>query len=59
MPWILLFYTVDKVLEIITVPLAAKALHDLDPVTGFLFPVFRKLIDASLPLAEVMGTDIV
>lgn len=53
------FYTVDKVLEIITVPLAAKALHDLDPVTGFLFPVFRKLIDASLPLAEVMGTDIV
>ena len=59
MPWIFLFYTVDKVLEVITVPFAAKALHDLNPVTGVLFPMFWKLIDAAFALAEVMGTNIV
>ena len=41
---IFLFDTIDKVLEVITIPLLAKSLHDVDPVTGFAFSVFRKLV---------------
>ena len=53
------FYTIDEVLEVIAVPFPAEMFHDLDPVSGVLFPVFRELIDTSFPLAEIMGTDIV
>ena len=59
MPWIFLFHTIDEVLEVIAVPFPTETLHDLDPVSGVLFPVFRELINTSLPLAEIMGTDIV
>ena len=59
MPWIFLFHTIDEVLEVIAVPFPTETLHDLDPVSGVLFPVFRELIDTSFSLTEVMGTDIV
>ena len=59
MPWIFLFHTIDEVLEVIAVPFPAETFHDLYPVSGVLFPVFRELIDTSFPLAEIMGTDIV
>ena len=59
MPWIFLFYTIDEVLEVIAVPFPAETFHDLDPVSGVLLPVLWELINTSLPLAEIMGTDIV
>ena len=39
--------------------ITTETFHDLDPVSGALFPVFWELIDTSSPLAEIMGTDIV
>ena len=56
---VLLFHSIDEVLEVIAVPFSAETFHDLDPVSGGLFPVFRELIDTSFPRAEIMGTDIV
>lgn len=54
MPWILLFCSVDKMLDVITIPFAAKALYALNLVSGVLFPMSRKLVDAAFTLAEVM-----
>ena len=54
---VLLFDPVDEVLEIIAVPLTAEPFHDVDPVTGAVLPVFGKLVIASFPLTEQMGTD--
>src|SRR5699024_1239438 len=58
-PRIFLFHTIDEMLEVIAVPFSAETFHDLNPVSGVLFPVFRELVDTPFPLTEIMGTDIV
>ena len=57
MAWVFLLDAIYEMLEIITVPLAAEPFHDVNPITGIAFPVFRKLVIASFPLAEQVGAD--
>ena len=54
---ILLFHSVDEVLEIIAVPFTTETLHDLNPVTGIPFLVFGELIITALALTKKMSTD--
>lgn len=49
--------TVDEVLEIIAVPLAAEPFHDVYPVPGLTFSVLGKLVIAPFPLTEQVGAD--
>ena len=44
-------------LEIIAVPLAAEAFHDVDPIARIVLLVLVQLVKASLSLAEQMRAD--
>ena len=57
MPWVLLFDPVYEVLEVVTVPFIPEPFHDIYPVTGFSFAVFRELVVAAFTLTQEMGAD--
>ena len=55
--WVLLLDAVDEVLEIITIPAFAQALHDIDPIRRLLSSVPVQLIDAAFTVTQIMAAD--